>query len=94
MVGAVAAPLGTAHPVQSLYRRLFRSLERVPERLLFRAYCARYGQADAEQLPALIPQVYLHFAPYTKRELKTMEGASWSASAWASCCCSPTVEES
>jgi hypothetical protein len=30
--------------------------------------------ADPKLPPALIPQVYLHYDPFTKRELKTMDG--------------------
>ncbi len=54
----------TAH---ALYARLAASLDSEPERLLFRTYCARYGTAGGDELPALIPQVYLHYDPYTRR---------------------------
>jgi very-short-patch-repair endonuclease len=54
----------TAH---ALYARLAASLDSEPERLMFRTYCARYGQAGGDELPALIPQVYLHYDPYTRR---------------------------
>ncbi|MFD7625993.1 hypothetical protein ACFV7Q_08090 [Streptomyces sp. NPDC059851] len=54
----------TAH---ALYARLAASLDSEPERLLFRTYCARYGAAEGNELPALIPQVYLHYDPYTRR---------------------------
>ncbi len=52
-----------------LYRRLRASLSSGLEQLLFDAYGARYGGEDAASLPALIPQVYLHYDPYTHREL-------------------------
>ncbi len=34
---------------------------------LFRGYYELYGQTLGEKLPALLPQVYLHYDPYTKR---------------------------
>lgn len=56
---------------RGLFRRLRRSLSSSspPERVLFDAYGSRYGQAGAHAAPALIPQVYLHYDPYTVREL-------------------------
>ncbi len=54
----------------SLYRRLYRSLDSWPEQLLMRTYCARYAEEGGFDLPALIPQVYLHYAPYTRRSGK------------------------
>lgn len=59
---------------RSLYRRLCGSLESPPEELLFRTYCERYADG-ASDIPALIPQVYLHYDPYTARELAAMNGA-------------------
>lgn len=53
-----------------LYRRLYRSLDSVPEQLVLRTYCARYAEPDGFELPALIPQVYLHYDPYTRRSGK------------------------
>lgn len=52
----------------SLYRRLYRSLDSPPEQLLMRT--ARYAQEGGFDLPALIPQVYLHYDPYTRRSGK------------------------
>ena len=51
----------------ALYRRLYRSLDSVPEQTLLRTYCARYAEPDGFDLPALIPQVYLHYDPYTRK---------------------------
>jgi very-short-patch-repair endonuclease len=68
------AAAGDPDPAGSLYRRLFASLESPPEELLFRSYCARYGRGDGDQAPALIPQVYLHYDPYTLRELAVHQG--------------------
>lgn len=50
-----------------LYKRLAQSLASPPERILFKTYCQRYAQADGSNLPALLPQVYLHYDPYTRR---------------------------
>lgn len=51
-----------------LYRRLKLSLsDNEAEKFLFDTYCGLYGTFGFD-LPALIPQVYLHFDPYTKRE--------------------------
>lgn len=53
---------------QSLYRRLSASLSGNPvELLLFRTYCERYSAEQASSLPALLPQVYLHYDPLTRR---------------------------
>lgn len=48
---------------QILYRRLFVSLASEPERLLFREYCSLYKLTGGFDLPALVPQVYLHYDP-------------------------------
>ncbi|MCG8969045.1 hypothetical protein JRC61_25975 [Streptomyces sp. CL12-4] len=53
-----------------LYRRLYRSLDSVPEQLLMITYCARYAEEGGFDLPALIPQVYLHYDPYTRKSGK------------------------
>ncbi len=58
---------------RSLYMRLSRSLASPPEKLLFKTYCERYADGFSD-LPALIPQVYLHYSPYTARELAAMNG--------------------
>lgn len=61
-------------PERKLYRRLAQSLASEPERRLFRTYCERYGLDGGESAPALVPQVYLHYDPYTARELKALPG--------------------
>ncbi|WP_344257218.1 hypothetical protein [Terrabacter carboxydivorans] len=49
-----------------LWRRMNQSLvDSEPERILFRTYTARY--AGDPTVPALIPQVYLHYDPYVHR---------------------------
>jgi hypothetical protein len=57
-----------------LYDRLLRSLDNDAEKLIFRTYCERYGRVSFD-LPALIPQVYLHYDPYTRRQLGERPGA-------------------
>lgn len=50
-----------------LYARLLKSMERNgAERFVFDRYCARY-RTHGFDVPALIPQVYLHYDPYTRR---------------------------
>jgi hypothetical protein len=50
----------------SLYRRLDRSLgENDAERRILSAYARRYVRLGPD-IPALIPQVYLHYDPYTR----------------------------
>ena len=55
---------------RSLYRRLRESLssESPPEDILFKTYFEKFRDKYGEKLPALIPQVYLHYDPYTIRE--------------------------
>jgi hypothetical protein len=53
---------------RSLYRRLDRSLgDNNAERRILRTYADCYVQLGPD-IPALIPQVYLHYAPYTAAE--------------------------
>lgn len=52
-----------------LYKRLESSLNSPLERLLFYTYFDRLRTNFGEKLPALIPQVYLHYDPYTLRQL-------------------------
>jgi len=50
-----------------LYARLMKSMERNgAERFVFERYCARYG-IHGFDIPALIPQVYVHYDPYSHR---------------------------
>jgi very-short-patch-repair endonuclease len=66
---AETAPNAGAQPAHILYRRLLATLGSPAEEVLFRAYGTRYGRDGAEAVPALVPQVYLHYDPYTMREL-------------------------
>lgn len=51
---------------EAVYRRLDASLGSDAERKVMRAYGARYRDPA---VPALLPQVYLHYDPYTRRQL-------------------------
>ncbi len=63
---------------RQLYKRLRRSLDRDrkptdppgPERQVFRAY-SELLSIHGFDLPALIPQVYLHYDPYTRTQRRT-----------------------
>jgi very-short-patch-repair endonuclease len=68
------SPAAGSDPARSLFTRLRASLGSPAERVLFNAYGARYGRDDGTELPALIPQVYLHYDPYTLRELAARDG--------------------
>jgi hypothetical protein len=60
---------------RELYNRLINSLGDNPvERAVFRTYGRFYGYPGGFDLPALIPQVYLHYDPYTKRQLGDRPG--------------------
>ena len=56
----------------SLYKRLrdSLSLQSPPEYFLFETFFKIFHKEYGVRLPALIPQVYLHYDPYTIRELK------------------------
>lgn len=56
---------------RGLFRRLKKSLASPPESLLFDTYFKCFHSKLQERLPALIPQVYLHYDPKT---LKTLQG--------------------
>jgi hypothetical protein len=52
-----------------LYKRLFKSLDSVPEKLIFKTFFEYYKNSLGDKFPALIPQVYLHYDPYTIKQL-------------------------
>lgn len=56
---------------RSLFRRLRESLspQSPPEHLLFDTYFKVFREEYGDKLLALIPQVYLHYDPYTIREM-------------------------
>ncbi|MGY5629717.1 hypothetical protein ACW7N6_12755 [Streptomyces sp. UC1A3] len=56
-----------------LYRRLRASMrdngqENPAEVLLFNTYCERYRGEEGMKRPALLPQVYLHYDPLTRKQ--------------------------
>jgi hypothetical protein len=54
-----------------LHTRLCRSLaDSEPERMMFNTYFVHFRHILDDKLPALIPQVYLHYDPYTLRQLR------------------------
>jgi len=56
---------------EQLFKRLreaVNSTKSPGELALFQGYYGRYGAKLGDRLPALIPQVYLHYDPYTRRE--------------------------
>ena len=54
---------------RSLYKRLIKSLTSKPEIHFFQTYFRCYYDTLGTSLPALIPQVYLHYGPKSVREL-------------------------
>ncbi|GEN89786.1 hypothetical protein [Oceanobacillus sojae] len=52
----------------NLYKRLVKSLDSEPERILFKNYFQLFRYQFKDKLPALIPQVYLHYDPYTMKQ--------------------------
>ena len=55
---------------RNLYSRLAESLSSPVEKLLFFTYFKVFRSALGDRLPALIPQVYLHYDPYTMAQLQ------------------------
>lgn len=63
--------LATTKPENDLYQRLYRSLgSSEPERMMLNNYFVLFRHTMGDKLPALIPQVYLHYDPYTVRQLR------------------------
>ena len=56
-----------------LWSRLAQSLASRPERVLLHAYSRRYGQDMS--VPALLPQVWLHYDPFTRKSWLPRPGA-------------------
>jgi very-short-patch-repair endonuclease len=52
----------------ALFNRLTRSVGSEPELLMLRTYGTLYGEHGFD-LPALLPQVYLHYDPYSAEQL-------------------------
>ncbi|TVX93276.1 hypothetical protein [Paenibacillus agilis] len=53
---------------KQLYVRLLQTLASPPEKLLFMNYFKCFKKLFDKNFPALIPQVYLHYDPYTLRQ--------------------------
>jgi hypothetical protein len=71
-----------------LYARLRDSVigtNSAGEYAIFHGYYKRFSKLLDDRLPALIPQVYLHYDPYTRRERG--DENSWRGSAWTSFSC-------
>jgi very-short-patch-repair endonuclease len=65
---------------RSLRERLAESLDSGPELTLARGYGKfTASRDDPEDVAAMIPQVYLHYDPYTARELRTVDGGKYLA---------------
>jgi hypothetical protein len=63
------ADLAAAQQVRHLLRRLTQSLDSDPERLLFNTYYDTFLPQLGDELPVLVPQVYLHYDPQTVQQL-------------------------
>ena len=55
---------------QSLGKRLLQSTQSAQEKILFKTYFKTYLPRLGDRLPALVPQVYLHYDPKTLNELQ------------------------
>ena len=49
--------------------RLYQSIGSPVEELFFRTYYEKYNPKHYNNFPALIPQVYLHYDPFTLKQL-------------------------
>lgn len=65
--GLISSDKATEH---HLYKRLLESLSSPPEKAFFKSYFKHFHAELTDQLPALIPQVYMHYDPKTLKELK------------------------
>ncbi|WP_339236274.1 hypothetical protein MKX40_22315 [Paenibacillus sp. FSL R5-0517] len=52
---------------RAIYKRLIKSLDKGPERNFFKFYFKHFREHMGNKLPALIPQVYLHYDPYVTK---------------------------
>jgi very-short-patch-repair endonuclease len=55
---------------KKLFCRLKQSITSEPEKILFTAYYKEFGKLSNGEIPALIPQVYLHYDPYSLKQLR------------------------
>lgn len=56
-----------------LYKRLAKTLSSEAEKFFFKQYFLIMKSMPKVKLPALIPQVYLHYDPYTAKHLKNIQ---------------------
>lgn len=66
--------LGDREVGHELHRRLAASLDSEAERVVFEAYATRYKVSF--DIPALIPQVYLHYDPYDQRTRRDLSSGT------------------
>lgn len=64
----------SAMAAKALGERLHRSLASDGERNLFNTYFKAYRMSMGDDLPALIPQVYLHYDPAVVKQLRHRDG--------------------
>ena len=67
------SPAEGSDAARALYARLRASVGSPPSGCSS-TLMAFYGQTDRDQIPALVPQIYLHYDPYTMRELAQRSG--------------------
>lgn len=60
----------TSRTRDDLEKRLMSSMTSAPERLLFTTYLREFQPRLEKRLPALVPQVYLHYDPVTIQQLR------------------------
>lgn len=70
----IAASISDREVGLRLHDRLSTSLDSDAERVIFDAYAGRYR--DSFDIPALIPQVYLHYDPYDQRTRRATTGTT------------------
>jgi hypothetical protein len=73
-MGQPGAATAQHEAARQLYTRLSQSLANDAEKLVFKTYCGRYARTAGSDVPALVPQVYLHYDPYTARQLGDRPG--------------------
>ena len=74
----------TKDAARTLGARLQASLASDGEHNLFNSYFKLYRERLGDRLPALVPQVYLHYDPPSSRRCGT--GTASNANGWTFCC--------
>lgn len=62
--------LSSSSVAEELYRRLTDSLDSTVEKWMMHDYFVHFHDPLGVELPALVPQVYFHYDPYTLRQLQ------------------------